>query len=111
MRWALVAATLRYFPALATEPEPRLSAIGEFYFNLGAWRLQTPNLRRRVKQREGPAAAAELRRWVYGCGTVSPRLVRQRNAEGGPSLVRIGSGLTCPWHPRGPQTQFSKGIF
>ena len=80
-------ATLRYCPVLATEPAHRLSAIGDFSFNLGAGRLQPPNLRRRVNQRNWPAAATELRRWVYGCGTVSPRLVGRRNAEGSPHLV------------------------
>jgi hypothetical protein len=34
-------ATLRFCPALATEPEVRLAAIVDFTFNLGAGRLQT----------------------------------------------------------------------
>ena len=44
---ALVA-TLRYCPVLATEPEGRLAAIVDFTFNLGAGRLQTSTLRRRI---------------------------------------------------------------
>ncbi|NBO83461.1 MAG: lysozyme, partial [Betaproteobacteria bacterium] len=36
-----LAATLRYCPVLAAEPEGRLSAIVDFAFNLGAGRLQT----------------------------------------------------------------------
>lgn len=43
-------ATLRYCPVLATEPEGRLAAIVDFTFNLGAGRLQTSTLRRRVNQ-------------------------------------------------------------
>jgi lysozyme len=47
-----LAATLRYCPVLATEPEGRLAAIVDFTFNLGAGRLQTSTLRRRVNQRD-----------------------------------------------------------
>ena len=74
-------ATLRYCPVLATEPESRLAAIVDFTFNLGAGRLQTSTLRRRVNQRDWSAAAAELRRWVYGGGRVLPGLVARREAE------------------------------
>ncbi len=41
-----LAATLRYCPVLATEPEERLAAIVDFTFNLGAGRLQASTLRR-----------------------------------------------------------------
>jgi lysozyme len=75
-------ATLRYCPVLAAEPEGRLAAIVDFTFNLGAGRLQTSTLRRRVNQRDWTTAAAELRRWVYGGGKVLPGLVARRHAEG-----------------------------
>ena len=74
-------ATLRYCPVLATEPESRLAAIVDFTFNLGAGRLQTSTLRRRINQRDWAAAAMELRRWVYGGGKVLPGLVSRREAE------------------------------
>jgi lysozyme len=77
---ALVA-TLRYCPILATEPGGRLSAIVDFTFNLGAGRLQTSTLRRRINQRDWVAAEQELRRWVYGGGKVLPGLVARREAE------------------------------
>ena len=76
-----LAATLRYCPVLATEPEGRLAAIVDFTFNLGAGRLQTSTLRRRVNQRDWDASARELRRWVYGGGRVLPGLVTRREAE------------------------------
>ena len=76
-----LAATLRYCPVLATEPEGRLTAIVDFTFNLGAGRLQTSTLRRRVNQRDWTAACQELRRWVYGGGKVLPGLVTRREAE------------------------------
>lgn len=74
-------ATLRYCPVLAAEPEGRLAAIVDFTFNLGAGRLQTSTLRRRVNQRDWPAAAQELLRWVRGGGKVLPGLVIRREAE------------------------------
>ncbi|MCL9861736.1 lysozyme, partial [Ralstonia solanacearum] len=54
-------AVLCFCPVLATEPEGRLAAIVDFTFNLGAGRLQTSTLRRRINQRDWIAAAAELR--------------------------------------------------
>ena len=76
-----LAATLRYCPVLATESDGRLAAIVDFTFNLGAGRLQTSTLRRRVNQRDWTAAANELRRWAYGGGRVLPGLVARRAAE------------------------------
>ncbi len=80
LRTAL-AATLRYCPVLATESEGRLAAIVDFTLNLGAGRLQTSTLRRRVNQRDWGAAGKELRRWVYGGGQVLPGLLARREAE------------------------------
>lgn len=74
-------AALRYCPVLATEPDGRLAAIVDFTFNLGAGRLQTSTLRRRVNQRDWSGAAIELRRWVYGGGKVLSGLVARRDAE------------------------------
>ncbi len=76
-----LAATLRYCPVLIDESEERLAAIVDFTFNLGAGRLQTSTLRRRINQREWGAAGQELRRWVYGGGKVLPGLVVRRDAE------------------------------
>jgi lysozyme len=74
-------ATLRYCPVLATEPENRLAAIVDFTFNLGAGRLQTSTLRRRINQRDWNGAKIELSRWVRGGGKVLPGLVVRRAAE------------------------------
>jgi len=74
-------ATLRYCPVLAAESEGRLAAIVDFTFNLGAGRLQASTLRRRINQQDWSSAALELRRWVYGGGSVLPGLVRRREAE------------------------------
>ena len=53
----------------------------DFTFNLGAGRLQTSTLRRRLNQRDWLAAGQELRRWVYGGGKILPGLVARREAE------------------------------
>ena len=74
-------ATLCYCPVLATESDRRLAAIVDFTFNLGAGRLQTSTLRRRINQRDWQSAARELHRWVYGGGRVLPGLVARRKAE------------------------------
>jgi lysozyme len=76
-----LAATLRYCPVLATEPEERLAAIVDFTFNLGAGRLQTSTLRRRINQRDWAATGEELRRWVFAGGRALPGLVARREAE------------------------------
>ncbi len=76
-----LSATLRYCPVLAAEPEGRLSAIVDFTFNLGAGRLQTSTLRRRINQRDWDGAVRELRRWVFGGGKTLPGLVARRAAE------------------------------
>lgn len=76
-----LAATLRLCPVLAVEPEERLAAIVDFTFNLGAGRLQTSTLRRRINQRAWSSAAIELCRWVHGGGQVLKGLVSRREAE------------------------------
>ena len=74
-------ATLLYCPVLATESVERLAAIVDFTFNLGAGRLQSSTLRRRINQRDWSAAATELGRWVRGGGKTLPGLVVRRQAE------------------------------
>ena len=74
-------AALRYCPVLATETEGRLAAIVDFTFNLGAGRLQTSTLRRRINLRDWPGTSQELRHWVYGGGRVLAGLVTRRQEE------------------------------
>ena len=76
-----VEASLRYCPVLAAEPDNRLAAIASFTFNLGAGRLQTSTLRRRVNDRDWEGAGEELLRWTRGGGRVLPGLVKRRAAE------------------------------
>ena len=74
-------ATLKFCPVLATEPESRLAAIVDFTFNLGAGRLQTATLRRRINQRDWSAVMLELMRCVHSGGKVLNGLIIRRRAE------------------------------
>ena len=74
-------ATLRYCPVLATEPEGRLAAIVDFTFNLGAGRLQSSTLRRRINQRDWVDTGQQLRQWIHGGGRILPGLVARRSTE------------------------------
>lgn len=76
-----LSATLRCCPVLVTEPGVRLAAVVDFTFNLGAGRLQTSTLRRRINQRDWPSSARELSRWIYGGGKILPGLVARRKVE------------------------------
>ncbi len=80
LRTAL-AATLRYCPVLATEPEGRLAAIVDFTFNLGVGQLQTSTLRRRINRRDWRQAESELGRWIFGGGRPLPGLIARRKQE------------------------------
>ncbi len=76
-------ASVRHCPVLIDEPDRRLAAIASFTFNLGAGRLQTSTLRRRVNERDWEGAGDELLRWVRGGGRILPGLVRRRQVERG----------------------------
>ena len=89
---AALAATLRYCPVLLNQSENRLAAIVDFTFNLGAGRLQTSTLRRRINQLDWAGAALELRKWVHGGGRVLPGLVARRQAE----IALMGGDMATP---------------
>lgn len=72
--------SLKYCPILATD-ERKLAAITDFVYNLGAGRLQTSTLRRRINQQDWVATQKELLRWVRGGGKILPGLVTRRKAE------------------------------
>lgn len=59
----------------------KLNAIADFVYNLGAGRLQTSTLRRKINEEDWDAAANELRRWTRGGGRILPGLVKRRDAE------------------------------
>lgn len=56
-------------------------AIADFTYNLGAGRLQTSTLRRKLRALDWGGAQEQLKLWVRGGGSVLPGLVRRRAAE------------------------------
>lgn len=75
-----MSAALRYCPLLAGQ-EGRLAAITDFVYNLGAGRLQTSTLRRRINQQDWPEVKKELMRWVRANGVILRGLVARRTVE------------------------------
>lgn len=69
---------VRESPSLVEEPEPRLAAIGDFCYNVGAGRYRASTLRRKVRAGDWTAAARENGKWVYGGGRKLPGLVLRR---------------------------------
>lgn len=59
----------------------RVAALLDFAFNLGAGRLKSSTLRRRVNAGAWDQVPGELRKWVRGGGRVLPGLVARREAE------------------------------
>ena len=57
------------------------NAIADFTFNLGAGRLQTSTLRRKLEAHDWEGAREQLMLWVRGGGRVLNGLVRRRKAE------------------------------
>lgn len=79
LRTVCLPAVLRLCPEADTEE--RLAALMDFTFNLGAGRLRSSTLRRRVNDCNWEAVPVELRKWVRGGGRVLPGLVLRREAE------------------------------
>ena len=71
--------TINLCPALITAP--RVLAISDFTYNLGATRLAGSTLRRRIRDKDWSQAADELPKWVRGGGKVLPGLVARRAFE------------------------------
>jgi lysozyme len=71
---------IKYCPVLLFS-DPRLAAITDFVYNLGAGGLQNSTLRRRINQGNWELAKKELMRWVRGGGKILPGLVKRRKVE------------------------------
>lgn len=76
----------KFLPAVAAlcpaiDSPDRLAAIIDFAFNLGAGRLRSSTLRRKVNAGDWEAVPAELRKWTRGGGVVLRGLVLRREAE------------------------------
>lgn len=79
LKTAAFPAVQRFCPTL-TAPAAQ-AAIADFVFNLGAGRLQSSTLRKRINAGDMAAATQELSKWVRGGGKILPGLVKRRAAE------------------------------
>ena len=75
-----IPAALRQCPVLVAH-EKKLGAIVSFVYNLGAGRLQSSTLRRKINAEEWDAASNELLKWNKGGGKVLKGLDLRRKAE------------------------------
>jgi lysozyme len=73
-------AVARLCPVLLTS-EPRFNAIVSWTYNLGAGRLQTSTLRRKINAQDWDGVREQLMKWTRGGGRVLPGLVKRRAAE------------------------------
>lgn len=73
-------ATLRQCPVLVAH-DKKLSAVVSFVYNLGAGRLQSSTLRRKINAQEWDAASNEFLKWNKGGGKVLRGLDLRRKAE------------------------------
>lgn len=75
-----ILSTIKYCPILLTD-EKRLAAIADFVYNLGAGRLQSSTLRRKINQQNWSEVKKQLMRWTRGGGRVLSGLVKRRTVE------------------------------
>ena len=74
------ASVMRLCPSTSQDTKV-LNALVDFCYNLGAGRLQTSTLRRKVNDADWDGARQQLKKWVRGGGRVLPGLVARREAE------------------------------
>lgn len=68
-------------PGLVGAPGPRVAAIIDFTYNLGAGRLRASTLRKRINERNWEEVKKELLKWVFAGGRQLRGLVLRRQAE------------------------------
>lgn len=68
----------RYCPSLTGD---KLAAVADFAYNLGASRLASSTLRRKINSENFESAAEEFDKWVYCGGIKLPGLILRRHAE------------------------------
>ncbi|WP_240535905.1 lysozyme [Candidatus Liberibacter solanacearum] len=71
----------KVFPSLIDAGENRISAIGDFVFNLGIGRYRNSTLRKCVDAEDWMDASHEIRKWVFAGGKKLKGLVIRREVE------------------------------
>ncbi|WP_407041945.1 lysozyme, partial [Candidatus Liberibacter solanacearum] len=69
------------YPILINAGENRISAIGDFVFNLGIGRYRNSTLRKCVDAEDWMNASHEIRKWVFAGGKKLNGLVLRREIE------------------------------
>ncbi|WP_240535895.1 lysozyme [Candidatus Liberibacter solanacearum] len=68
-------------PILINAGENRISAIGDFVFNLGIGNYNKSTLRKRVDSEDWISSSHEIRKWVFAGGKKLNGLVLRREIE------------------------------
>lgn len=83
LRWELerncLPAVRRLCPGVTGDG--RIASLLDFTFNLGAGRLQSSTLRKRVNAGDWVGASEQFGRWVFGGGKVLPGLVKRNEVR------------------------------
>lgn len=81
IRRVYLPAVLKWCPRLHLETPGSVAALIDWTFNLGAGRLRTSTLRKRVNEGDWDAVPGELRKWNKAGGRVLLGLTIRREAE------------------------------
>ena len=79
LRFEVLPQVLEYCPT--SDTPGRLAAILDFTYTLGAARLETSTLRKKIVAGQWDHVPAHLRKWVFAGGVILPGLVTRRDAE------------------------------
>ncbi|MBL0849083.1 MAG: lysozyme [Candidatus Liberibacter ctenarytainae] len=72
---------LKDSPILAPSGENRISAVGDFVFNLGINRYKYSTFKKRIDDEDWSNAAMECNRWIFSGGNKLKDLIARREVE------------------------------
>jgi lysozyme len=81
IRKVYLPAVIKLCPTIVNESAGRIAAIIDFTFNLGAGKLKSSTLRKKINAKDWAAVPTELRKWTRGGGKVLRGLFLRREAE------------------------------
>lgn len=81
IRKVYLPAVVQLCPSIVGESAGRIAAIIDFTFNLGAGKLKSSTLRKKINLKDWDAVPTELRKWTRGGGKVLRGLFLRREAE------------------------------
>lgn len=81
IRKVYLPSVIKLCPSIVTQSAGRIAAIIDFTFNLGAGKLKSSTLRKKINAGDWDAVPTELRKWTRGGGKVLRGLFLRREAE------------------------------